>query len=59
MKTYKVNFYKKTQEGQEFLGQVVVDDTGVDDVNMTIMSKAFRQATSDLLRADIVQVQKF
>ncbi len=36
----------------EYLGNVVIDDCGVDDKTLTLSSKAYRSAPSKYLRAD-------
>lgn len=58
MKNYRVHFYRKDKEEDEYLGNVVVDDVGVDDTNMTVESKAFRHALEQCLRADKIYIER-
>ncbi len=68
MRNYKVNFYKVEKElnekGKEVnrkyshVGSVTIDDCNVDNINLTLISKAYRHANNNLLMADKVTVEE-
>lgn len=65
MSEYRVSFFLVNKEEKvspngkreviksyEYLGNVVVDDSGVDNKYLTLAGKAYRSAPANLLRAD-------
>lgn len=61
MNNFKVSFFKTppkdSDDKEEFLGSIVVDDHGV-GIDLTITAKAFRVASPGVLSANKVIVQK-
>lgn len=51
MREYRVSFFKKGEEKDEHLGSVIVDEVGISQ-NLTLVAKAFRQASPVCLLAD-------
>lgn len=51
MREYRVSFYKKGDEKDEFLGFIILDDNGTSR-NFTLLAKAFRLCQEVCLLAD-------
>lgn len=71
MADYRVSFFlvnrenvvsstgkREVEKSYEFVGTLIVDDTGVDDKTCTIASKAYRAAPNNFLRADKLLIEK-